>query len=117
MKNNKIKRVLSAMLASVMLLSLSITANAESTGAGTNACDHVYKEERTYYNSYTLDTHPYTVTIIGEDHSVRTETRNCTRVIYFYHYKYTCIFCADKYVTSNGGQEIRHMNCGASTEG
>lgn len=115
-KNNKIKRVLSAILASVMLLGLSVTANAESTGAGTNACTHVYIQSRAYYNSYAVEPHPYAITVIYEDGSVGKEYRTCSRVIYFYHYRYQCVFCNDTFVSEAGGQEIRHMNCGAPNE-
>lgn len=117
MKNNKIKRVLSAMLTGVMLLGLSVTANAESTGNGTNACSHVYIQSRSYYHSSTLGSHPYSEKVIKEDHTVETLWKTCDKAIYYYHYKCTCVFCKDYYITEDSRQEIRHMQCGAPNEG
>ena len=113
---NKVKRVIMAILASTMLLGVSITANAQS--AGTAEADHVHqyiKQPPQYYNSYTLDTHSYLKAVLHhEDGSVEEVYGTCYRVIYFYNLVYKCV-CGDSY-TGGGGQEIRHMQCGAPNE-
>ena len=113
---NKVKRVIMAILASTMLLGVSITSNAQS--AGTAEADHVHhytEQEPQYYNSYTLDTHSY---LVGETHhddgSVEKIYGTCYRVIYFYNIICKC-GCGDWYLEKSG-QEIRHMQCGAPNE-
>lgn len=119
MKNNKMKRVVTAMLASVMLLGMSVTVNAQSAGAaGKDTHVHEYFPHRSYYNSYTVGTHSYLVGIEHhEDGSEKKIYATCSRVIYFYNLVYKCAYdgCDASYV-SGGGQEIRHMQCGAPNE-
>ena len=112
---NKVKRVIMAILASTMLLGVSITSNAQS--ADTTEADHVhdYFPNRSYYNSYTLGTHSYLEKRVHhEDGSVEEVYGTCYRVIYFYNLVYECR-CGASY-TDGGGQEIRHMQCGAPNE-
>ena len=112
---NKVKRVIMAILASTMLLGLSITANAQSAGTAEVDHAHQYYVNRLYYKSYTLDSHSYFKAIVHhEDGSVEEVYDTCYRVIYFYNLVYKCV-CGDSY-TGGGGQEIRHMQCGAPNE-
>lgn len=109
------KRFLTAMLASLMLLGMSVTANAESSGDAGDVHVHDYYQRPSYYNSYIVGTHSY---LVGREHhldgSVEEIYGTCYRVIYFYNWVYECK-CGDSY-TKGGGQEIRHMQCGASNE-
>lgn len=112
---NKVKKVIMAMLASAMLLGLSITANAQSAGTAEAGHVHQYFSHRSYYDSYTLDSHSY---LVGEKHyddgRVEKIYGTCYRVIYLYNTIWTC-GCGDSY-QDGGGQEIRHMQCGAPNE-
>lgn len=112
MKNNKRKRVLTAVLACVMLLGASVTVNAQSAGtAMADGHQHAYKVEKNYNNSYTLGTHQYLITTGAAE-----EYGTCYMVAYLYSsVKYTCTECGYSYTTGSG-REVRHMQCGARTE-
>lgn len=118
MKNNKMKRALTAILASVMLLGMSVTANAQSAGvAREDTCSHYYKPHRSYYNSYILETHMYR-TGIKEHEGGHTEDiyNTCYKVAYMYDLIYECEFCHNSF-KEGSGREVRHMQCGAPNEG
>lgn len=116
MKNNKMKKILTVMLASLMLLGLSVTVSAQSAGAsGKDNHVHDYYPSKSYYKSYTVGSHPYLVARIHhDDGSVEEKYGSCDRVIYYYNYIFKCE-CGDSY-KDGGGQEIRHMQCGAPNE-
>lgn len=107
MRKSKIKKVMAAMMASMMLLGAAITANA---------ADHEHycvPVNRTCYNSYTAGSHPYTVT----DTDGTTQIKSCDMVIYLYAANLMCIYCG---VIKEGElvytQEIHHMQCGKGVE-
>lgn len=118
MKNNKMKKVLTAMLASMMLLGMSVTSNAQSADAAREDTHvHYYKAHRSYYNSYVLETHIYLKAIIEHENGRLEEVYDtCYKVAYMYDLVYECQSCGDSY-KNGGGREVRHMQCGAPNEG
>lgn len=107
MRKSKIKKVMAAMMASMMLLGVAITANAADHNH-----DYATTTNQYCYNSYTAGSHPYTV-VTAEG----TQYRSCDMVIYLYVANKKCIYCnAIEEGVLVYSQKIQHMQCGRGWE-